>query len=177
MEEEMFDLEAVRKAMEVEIDQKDARILERRNTAAAAGWVTLTQLVGTKSDVPLPARVEAARVLVTDHELIVTEVMGKKLPQVEDEDAWIVEELLREAAHRLLASDEDDLEDADIGEGLDSGDPFKAMVWARVAKYVATRSSLPQDLGEPAGNSMRTAMLQICEEAERLAWAASGGLL
>ena len=182
MEEEFFDLSAVAKAMEAEMDERDARILERRAEQAAAGWAMLTGLIDAQVAPPKGrvAQVEAARALADGREALVAAIMDRKppLPRVEEEDGWIVDELLREAARRLLVVDEDDEDKlVDVVDGLDATDPSRAFVWAQVAKHIARGGAVPQGLGESAGESLRTVMQQICDEGERVAWATSGGLL
>lgn len=138
---------------------------------------------GSQSQVPKAARLEAARVLLAKHEDVVADATSKAVrsqPQLvrqEEDDSHYVDEVLREAMIRLLASTDHNVQGESIVDALDSADPLRAMAWAQAAKFVAARICVPRDMGAPAAAALRSVLLQICADAELLAWKSSGGLL
>ena len=122
-------------------------------------------------------RMAAARALVNNRVNVLADAVNEapksqtQLRRLEGEDAEAVDAGLREVCRRLLDLPAESL----VPEYATS--PEQAAAVARGSKYVASRICVPRDMGAPAADALRTALLRQASEAEAYAWKASGGLL
>eukprot|EP00966_Prymnesium_polylepis_P134156 3101145-Prymnesium_polylepis.1 len=132
------------------------------------------------------AKVAAARAIIGSRDTLVAAATDTDAARaaLEVEDAPFVDEMLREACRRLLATEDDPMDgsrphlrEVEIVEELDTTEPFRAKLWAQAAKLVGLRYRTPDDMDDPTRVALRATLLQLSSEAEAIAWRGSGGLL